>query len=54
MIMALGMMSIINNSHVNVDQRIVLVTLCEKAPDGELVRNIKKIILELINNFNQK
>ena len=54
MIMVLGMMLIINNSHVNVDRRIVLDTLFEKAPDGELIKNLKKIILELINNFSQK
>ena len=54
MIMASGMMLIISNSHVNVDHRIVLDTLFAKAPDGELIRNLKKIILELINNFSQK
>ena len=54
MIMASGMMAITNNSHVNVDRRIALDTLLEKAPDGELIRNLKKVILELINNFSQK
>jgi len=54
MIMASGMMLIINNFHVNVDHKIVLDTLFEKVPDGELIRNLKKIILELINNFSQK
>ena len=54
MIMGLVMMLIINNSHVNVDQRIVLDTLFEKVLDGELIRSLKKIILELINNFSQK
>jgi hypothetical protein len=54
MIMVSGMMLIINNFHVNVDHRIALDTLFEKAPDGELIRNLKKIILELINNFSQK
>ena len=39
MIMASGMMLIINNSHVNVDHRIVSDTLFEKDPDGELIRN---------------
>jgi len=48
------MMSIINNSHVNVDHKIVLDTLFGKAPGGELIKNLKKIILELINNFSQK
>jgi hypothetical protein len=37
-------MRIINNSHVNVDQLIVLDILLDKDQDGELIKDPKKII----------
>ena len=50
MIMDSVMIQIISSFLVSVVQKIVLVLLCEKALDGELIKNLKKF-KALVNNL---